>query len=171
MPFRCSRTPMTSRTVSQGSAVPEHHDATAMPDGSLVLHASAVVSRGQGLLILGPSGSGKSSLALALMSLGAGLIADDRTCISLRDGVPVASCPPRLAGRIEARGLGILAVDPAPPAPVRLAIDLGQSETDRLPPARTLDLLGQKVRLLHNPMTTHVAAALLLYLRGGPCDD
>lgn len=44
-----------------------------------ILHASCVALDGRGLLILGPSGSGKSALALELMALGADLVADDRT--------------------------------------------------------------------------------------------
>jgi HPr kinase/phosphorylase len=131
------------------------------------LHASAVSVAGRALLILGPSGSGKSALALEMMALGAGLIADDRTELSLRDGHPVAACPAAIRGRIEARGLGVLAVDPAPPAPVVLAVDLGAPEPHRLPDRRMLDLLGAAVPLLHNPGTGHFAAALMQYLKGG----
>jgi len=40
-------------------------------------HASCVDFDGKGVLILGASGSGKSSLALACMSLGARLVGDD----------------------------------------------------------------------------------------------
>ena len=56
----------------------------------------------------GPTASGKSALALDLMSRGAGLIADDRVCVTRRGDAVIADCPPALEGRIEARGLGIL---------------------------------------------------------------
>lgn len=132
-----------------------------------LLHATSVSFSGRALLILGPSGSGKSGLALELMALGAALIADDRTEITLRDGHPVAGCPDPIRGRIEARGIGLLAAEPAPPAPVALAVDLGRSETERLPPPRTVELLGEKVPLLHKVETRHFPAALMQYLRGG----
>jgi HPr kinase/phosphorylase len=131
------------------------------------LHATCVADGGRALLILGPSGAGKSALALQMMALGARLIADDRTILTLRDGHPVASCPAPLRGLIEARGVGLLRVDPAPPAPVVLAVDLGQAETERLPPPRTMDLLGTKVGLVLGPAGPHLAPALLHLLRGG----
>ncbi len=134
------------------------------------LHASCVALDGRGVLILGRSGAGKSSLALELMALGARLVADDRTVLHAGDGAPVASCPPAIRGRIEARGVGILAADPAPPAPVVLVVDLDTSEAGRLPPRRTRDLAGQPVALLHNPGRGPFAAAIVQYLRGGPLD-
>lgn len=132
-----------------------------------VMHATCVALDGRALLILGPSGSGKSSLALRLMALGAGLIADDRTVLTLRDGHPVASAPAAIRGRIEARGVGVLAAAPTPPAPVVLAADLGQEETERLPKVRTCDILGVAVPLVHRSDSPHFPAALLQYLRGG----
>ncbi len=137
------------------------------PAAPLVLHASAVALGGRALLILGPSGSGKSTLALDLLALGARLVADDRTIVTLRDGHPVASAPAALRGRIEARGLGILTAEPAPPAPVAAAVDMALAETARMPPARTLDLLGCAVPLFHKVETRHFPAALMQYLKGG----
>ena len=49
-----------------------------------MLHATTVALAGQGVLILGPSGSGKSGLALQLMAMGAELVADDRTIVTAR---------------------------------------------------------------------------------------
>jgi HPr kinase/phosphorylase len=137
--------------------------------GGLILHASSVALDGRALLILGPSGSGKSGLALQLMALGAALIADDRTEVRLHDGHPTASCPAAIRGRIEARGLGLLRVEQAPPAAVALAVDLGVTETARLPQVRHMALLGTDIPLLHKVETAYFPAALLHYLRGGPC--
>jgi len=131
------------------------------------IHATAVSAGGRALLLTGPSGAGKSALALQMIALGAGLIADDRTRLLRRDGVVMACCPAALLGRIEARGLGLLAVPVAAPAPVAAVVDLGTAEIDRMPPARHLDLLGQKVSLLHRCDAPHFPAALLLWLRGG----
>jgi HPr kinase/phosphorylase len=139
----------------------------AVAGARTLLHATAVSFSGRALLILGPSGSGKSGLALELMALGAGLIADDRTEITLREGHLVAGCPGQIRGRIEARGVGVLAAEPAPPAPVALAVDLSRSEAERLPPTRTYEILGQRIPLLHKVETRHFPAALMQYLRGG----
>lgn len=133
----------------------------------LNLHATTVALGGRGLLILGPSGSGKSALALHLMAMGAGLVADDRTLLSRRDGALVAACPPALSGLIEARGLGLLRADPHPPCPVAAVVDLGQVETGRLPPARHLALLDVALPLLHKVDSPHFPAALRLYMEGG----
>ncbi len=134
----------------------------------MLIHASSVALAGQAALIRGASGTGKSGLALQLMALGAALVADDRTRITLRDGQPVASCPDTIRGRIEARGLGVLAADPAPPAIVRLVVDLDRTETDRLPPERHTDLLGCPIPLFHKVESLHFAPAILQYLRAGP---
>lgn len=131
------------------------------------LHASCVSLDQNAVLILGASGAGKSGLALQLMALGAALIADDRTVLTRRDDVVMASCPPTLSGMIEARHVGILAADPAPPAPVRLVVDLNVDETDRLPPFREVTLLGCKVNLLHRAAHAHFPSAILQYLKGG----
>lgn len=132
-----------------------------------VLHATSVSISGRALLILGPAGAGKSGLALELMAMGAGLIADDCTEITLREGHPFAACPGPVRGLIEARFVGLLAAEPEPAAPVALAVDLGRTETERLPPARAIRLLGCEVPLLHKVETRHFPAALLQYLRGG----
>lgn len=140
------------------------------PRARLVLHASSVSFAGRALLILGPSGSGKSGLALQLMALGAGLIADDRTEVTLRDGHPFAACPAAIRGRIEARFVGLIAAEPAPPAPVAAAVDLGRVETERLPPARIFDLLGHGIPLILKAEAPHFPYALMQYLKGGPAE-
>lgn len=136
---------------------------------TLNLHATTVAFGGRGLLILGPSGSGKSGLALQLMAMGAALVADDRTLVS-RDGPQlVAACPPALSGLIEARGLGILRAAPAGPVPLALAVDLSQVETARLPLPRAMTLLDVDLPLLHKADTAYFPAALRQYiLCGGP---
>lgn len=131
------------------------------------LHGTTVALEGRGLLILGPSGSGKSGLALQLMAAGAQLVSDDRTDL-LRDGdALIASCPAPLRGRIEARGIGILAA--VAHGPVRLAavVDLGRSEDQRLPPSREHDLLGIALPLVFGPYRPHLYAALRQLLLAG----
>ena len=134
------------------------------------IHASAIAIAGKGLLILGPPGSGKSSLALDLMARGAVLIADDRVRLSVLDGALIAGCPAALAGRIEARGVGILNAAAAGPAAVALVVDLGQTETDRLPPRHTIRMRGIALPLVLGPLRPHLAAALRQMLLAGRSD-
>ena len=83
---------------------------------------------GDGILLLGPSGSGKSDLALRLLGRGFDLVADDR--VDIDDGV--AAAPAALAGLLEVRGLGIVRLPYAPTARLALVAELG-APADRLP--------------------------------------
>ena len=129
------------------------------------MHASCVAVSGRGVLILGPSGSGKSALALQLMALGAELVADDQTELSVEDGL-IARCPAALSGLIEARGVGLLRADCLPQALIRLVVDMATSEPDRLPPNRLVTLLGTEVDLVLGRGNDHLAASVLCYLKG-----
>ena len=98
--------------------------------GRTSLHATAVVHGESGVLILGPSGSGKSALALALMarasSAGAfgALLGDDRIFVHNAEGQLVASGAANMAGIIERRMAGLIAVPHEPAAIVRLTVEL-----------------------------------------------
>lgn len=136
----------------------------------MILHASCIAHRGRGLLILGPSGAGKSTLSLEMMAFGAGLVADDRTLLR-RDGVRIiADSPPAIRGRIEARRVGILNARAVGPVPLVLAVDLGQAETDRLPPRRELSISLGRLPLVLGAGHVHLASTLLQYLEGGRAD-
>lgn len=141
------------------------------PDGAVQLHATTLAVDGAALACLGPSGSGKSALALDLIARGAGLIADDVTWIRQSDGAVTAHCPPAISGQIEARHIGILSAPAAPPAPLRLIVDLGTREPDRVPARRSVLIMGHAIPLLHTPATGHFSAALLHYIRYGRVDD
>ena len=95
------------------------------------IHASCAAREGQGVLLLGPPGSGKSDLLLRLLDHRFSLVADDQ--VEVVDGF--ARPPAALAGLLEVRGLGILRLPHV--APVRLALAVGMGAGDRLPhPAR-----------------------------------
>jgi len=140
-------------------------------DPALNLHASCVVHAGAAVLIIGASGQGKSSLALHLMASGAGLVADDRTCLWVRNTPAgpelLADAPESLRGQIEARGLGILHANSVGTSPVRLVVDLDRQETERLPPFRTAVLLDIRLPLLHRVDNSAFPAAILQYLKAG----
>jgi HPr kinase/phosphorylase len=95
------------------------------------IHASCAAREGHGVLLIGPSGSGKSDLLLRLLDRGFDLVADDR--VDLDAGV--ASVPAALAGLLEVRGLGVIHLPYIATAPVVLAVALGQGA--RLPVAST----------------------------------
>ena len=86
-----------------------------------------------GVLILGPSGSGKSSLALAAIEScpwrRTSLVADDAVLI---DAAGVARAPEKIAGLIEVRGFGPAPVRSVAAAPLFVAVDLG-GVSSRLP--------------------------------------
>ena len=132
---------------------------------SKLLHATTVAIAGRGVLIVGPSGAGKSALALQLMALGAQLVADDRTQVTRAANQITATVPQTIAGKIEARGVGILKVSAAGPTPVELVIDLAQRETQRLPQAHTHDVLGVTLPCLHNAVGAHFPSAILFYMK------
>ncbi|QUS36531.1 HPr kinase/phosphorylase [Falsirhodobacter algicola] len=132
----------------------------------MTVHASAVAVDGRGVLILGPSGSGKSALALRLMAAGAVLIADDRVVLRCDDGTLLADAPAALAGRIEARGIGILNAAHAP-APLHLAVDLGRDEPQRLPVRHHTIVCGVRLPLVLGPFGDHLAWGILQYLKAG----
>jgi len=136
----------------------------------LIVHASCVAVGPAAVLVRGASGSGKSGLALDLMALGATLIADDRTVLRTDGQGIVVECPPAIRGRIEARGVGILAASSQTRALLRLVVDMDGREDDRLPPRRETTLLGCTIPLLYPPPNAHFAAAILQYLKGGRCD-
>lgn len=133
----------------------------------MTLHATCVAVDGKGLLILGPSGSGKSSLALQMMAFGARLVADDRVDLARRGDALFATCPVPLRGLIEARGLGILHADPVPEAEVVLIADLAHAPGARLPPPATMLLHGCEIDLVAAAPNDHFSASLVQYLRGG----
>ncbi|WP_146587139.1 HPr kinase/phosphorylase [Puniceibacterium confluentis] len=133
----------------------------------VTLHATAVCVGSRAALIRGASGSGKSALALEMMSRGAQLVADDRVVLQAENAGIRLSAPDAIRGLIEARGVGILRAEPATTAWLFCVIDLDHPEPDRLPQVRKTELLGITVPLLHNVAKAYFAAALVQYLRGG----
>lgn len=130
-------------------------------------HASCVDFDGKGVLILGASGSGKSSLALACMSLGARLVGDDYVELSVEaDGV-YANSPPNIAGLIEVPKVGILNCDHIQQTKLALAIDLSSEEADRLPPTRHIALQNREIPLIYGANIPYLHSVVFQFLKAG----
>jgi serine kinase of HPr protein (carbohydrate metabolism regulator) len=123
------------------------------------IHGTGIVLAGTGVMLRGPSGSGKSLLALILLDdwtargLGAMLVADDRLDLSSNDDEVMMSAPPAIAGKIELRGRGILSRPHVASARIDLVVDLVET-LDRMPEdaAFSTKLLG--VTLARCPVPT-----------------
>jgi HPr kinase/phosphorylase len=139
-----------------------------------LVHATCVAFRRRGrswraVLLRGPSGAGKSDLALRLIESGARLVADDQTELVRRGKSVIATAPTRIAGLIEARGVGIvkLARDQlVARAPVVLLVDLASPERiERLPESAREPLLGVALPVLMlAPFEASASAKLSLAL-------
>jgi len=134
------------------------------------VHASAVSLGGLGVLIEGPSGAGKSDLALRLIDGGAVLVADDQVEVEREGGRLLAAPPATIAGRIEARGLGILALPFQTRVPLALAVALVPTrDLERLPDPRSRAILGVHLPLVQiDPFTASAAAKVRLALQAQP---
>ena len=140
---------------------------TSEPD---ILHASCVSLAGRGVLIRGPSGSGKSALALELMARGAALVADDRTEVQRRGAQVFARAPAAIFGLIEARGVGLLQAEAVSEVQLCVIVDMSVLETERLPRHVEEQLMGIALPRLGRVDSAHFPAALIQYLKGGALD-
>lgn len=118
---------------------------------SETIHASSVAIGGTAVLIEGRSGCGKSDLALRLIDRGAVLVSDDYTLCQRKDGAIVASPPVTIAGQIEVRGLGIVAMNHVEQVPVALIVTLVDTP-DRMPePIASRPIAGLPVPVVALP--------------------
>lgn len=116
------------------------------------------------MLLRGPSGGGKSDVAVRLIDDGALLVADDQVQVRAEDGRLMATAPAPLAGLIEVRGVGILPVPTAETAEIRLVVDLvAAQDVERLPEPETVTLMDRSVpHLALSPFDASTPAKLRL---------
>lgn len=101
-------------------------------------------------MLVGPSGVGKTDVALRLIDSGGQLVADDQTQIELVHGQLLASPPATLAGLIEVRQVGLLTLPFRSQVPVALYVELvaDAAGLERLPQSAFYSLLDCPVRWL-----------------------
>lgn len=122
---------------------------------SETVHATAVLVGADGVLIRGPSGSGKSSLAFRLIERGARLVGDDRVHLSACHGRILATGHAAVGGRLELRGRGLIAVPQERSALVRLIVDIvDEGGLERLPEHTQLECVLLGVTLPRQPVST-----------------
>ena len=165
--------------------VAPHPDLDQHSLETVTVHASAIAAGGRAALIRGPSGAGKSDLALRCIALAptpllpqqASLVSDDQTVITRRGGRLYASAPARIAGLLEARGIGIVRVNDTAglPVPLALVVDLipsaeaADGQPDRLPdPWPMVPILGVELPLLR--LKIHEASAPIRLLLALGCN-
>jgi len=101
------------------------------------------------VLLTGPSGSGKSDLALRLLDRGFTLVSDDQTIVRKDGDRLVASAPPNIAGKLEIRGIGIVEMERVDNVAIALIVELTNSQIQRLPDdSRERPILGVKLPLV-----------------------
>ena len=113
-----------------------------------VHQATCVAINGRAVLIEGPPGSGKSSLALTLIDRGAVLIGDDGVTLQPRGGRLYASPPPNIAGLLEVRNLGLLEFPTVGDVPVALVVRLDPAAERFIEAAERMELGGAELPLV-----------------------
>jgi HPr kinase/phosphorylase len=128
-----------------------------------VVHGTCIALGPRAALLRGPSGSGKSDLALRFLFLARrgpaaleppALVADDQVIVRWDNDRVLASAPQSIAGQMEVRGVGIVTLKQVPETELVLVVELaGDDLVERLP---------------ENNTTTRVAGVDLPLLRLAP---
>lgn len=112
-------------------------------------HGTVLDVAGRGVMLRGPSGSGKSDLALRLIDRGAVLVADDQVLLEQRRLGVVASSPPSLYGLLEVRGLGIQSIPAIRQTVLHLVVDLcSRDDVPRMPEPECVEMAGHEIALV-----------------------
>jgi serine kinase of HPr protein (carbohydrate metabolism regulator) len=131
----------------------------------MILHAGLiavqVAGAWRGALIQGPSGIGKSDLALRALETGFRLVADDRVLVFVSAGRLFGRAPDALHGLIEVRGLGVFRHTPLVSAPIAISVRCKPTSdaVERLPEPCVEGLLGRDLPVFEVWPFEHTAPA------------
>lgn len=141
-----------------------------------ITHGTSVAFGGRAVLLRGSSGAGKSDLALRLIKAAHEpwqLVSDDQVYLRRDAGKLWVTAPPPIAGRLEVRGIGVIAVPFSENLPLALIADLvAPDQVPRLPddplPEERLDGIAIPVLKL-NPFAISAPLKLRLALDKFAC--
>ena len=130
-----------------------------MADAPELVHGTCVALGRTAVLLRGPSGSGKSDLALRFLFLARRgpaaleapiLVADDQVYLTRKGARLAARAPESIRGKIEVRGIGIVDVKSVEDAELALVVDMVPAgDIERLPDGdAAVCLLGLDIPLL-----------------------
>ena len=100
---------------------------------------------GSGVLIVGSSGSGKSSLAINMLALGSKLVADDQCQLVKKNNRFSVSKPASLPNSIEIRGVGLVSVPMVVETSLDWVVNMDEAEKERMPDLRFTEIDGYKI--------------------------
>lgn len=132
-------------------------------------HCCVVEIDGFGMLLEGPSGAGKTSLALGLLEHSmlserpAGFVCDDQAIIGTQDGKLIAKAPLQTSGMVEIRGYGVVQIANQPEAVIRLVVKLvSDEEVERMPQNEVEIITGISLPILKVPMRYEAGARRII---------
>lgn len=136
-------------------------------------HGTAVSLLGYGILLLGDSGAGKSSLAARLIANhNAVLIADDVVELSVVNHTIILNPASSIAGMIELYGIGLIRLPYVHSIKLDLVVQCAMQAIERLP--ERIKWLNEGIATTQVTLNAHHASApdkILLLVRALQSDD
>ncbi len=124
------------------------------------MHATCVDINGSGVLIVGRSGSGKSSLAINLLALGSKLVADDQCEIVKKNNKFCVFKPASLPSSIEIRGIGLVSVPMVVETSLDWVVNMDESEKKRMPDLQFTEIDGYRIPTVFGKNMDHLASRI-----------
>ncbi|MGI9351551.1 MAG: HPr kinase/phosphorylase [Rhizobiaceae bacterium] len=133
-------------------------------------HCNVLTVSGCGILIEGPSGSGKSSLTFGLLEksskaeLENAFVCDDQAMLVNESGTLIASAPVMTGGKIELRGYGIIDHPHLESCSISLVARMvGEGQVPRMPHLESTELFGVELPLIKIPMRHEQASVRIVF--------
>ena len=130
------------------------------------VHGTAIALEDKGVLLIGPSGSGKSDLALRLIDSGATLISDDQTICQRRNDEIFLFPHKKINGLIEVRGVGIIKVPFIEDVKLKMIVQLIDKQPERIPvreEKKFLDLNIKFIKIIGKEASSTVKVKVKLF--------